>query len=61
MRRALRGQWPAFAERFGILPWHFDGGPPVLTYGEQEALMQWLEDRAADAAASAAFRSFGGS
>lgn len=42
MRRALRPQWPAFAERFGLMPWHLDGGPPILTFGEQDALVEWL-------------------
>lgn len=42
MRRALRAQWPAIAERFHIMPWHFDGGPPLLTFGEQDALVEYL-------------------
>ena len=57
MRRALQAQWPALAERFGVLPWHFDGGPPVLTFGEQQALYEFLEQERIDAAFRNAFDS----
>lgn len=40
-RRGLRAQLPAFAKEFGILPWHIDPEPPVLTRGELEAFMDF--------------------
>lgn len=34
MRRVLREQLPAITAIYGLMPWHIDGGPPVLTFGE---------------------------
>lgn len=36
-RRGLRQVLPALAMVYGILPWHIDPDPPVLTHGELEA------------------------
>lgn len=41
MRRALRDQWPAIAERFGIRPWELD----LLTFGELDALTRHEAER----------------
>lgn len=40
-RRGLRKELPAFAFHFGILPWHLDPDPPVLTHGELEAFAEF--------------------
>lgn len=38
-RRGLRAVLPALAANYGILPWHIDPQPPVLTHGELEAFI----------------------
>lgn len=36
IRRQVRDMLPALA-LLGIMPWHIDPDPPVLTFGEMEA------------------------
>lgn len=43
MRRHLRSLLPALARVFGIMPWHIDPDPPVLTFGELEEFAFFLE------------------
>ncbi len=40
-RRQLRQHLPALAHLYGVMPWHIDPDPPVLTNGELEAFMEW--------------------
>lgn len=47
MRRELREQLPAFAAVYGLMPWHFDGGDPVLSYGEIEVFAAKIGEAAA--------------
>lgn len=44
-RRGLRPLLPAFAHWFGIMPWHIESDPPVLTVGETSAFIAWLTER----------------
>ena len=41
-RRGLRPLLPAFAARFGIMPWHIDPIPPVLTRAELDVFVDYL-------------------
>lgn len=56
----LRSQWPAIAARFGVLPWHWDGGPAVLTMGEQHAFVEYVKQQNIEAAFEAAKRDLPG-
>lgn len=44
MRRALREELPALSKAFGVMPWHLDGGPAVLTFGEIDAYRAAIAD-----------------
>lgn len=43
-RRELRELLPAFAHWFGVMPWHIEPDPPVLTSGEVETFADWLKN-----------------
>lgn len=38
-RRGLRKALPALAMHYGVLPWHLDPEPPVLTRGEVQSFV----------------------
>jgi hypothetical protein len=48
MRRQLREHLPALASRFGIMPWHIDPEPPMLTVGEAETFTRALYEPPSD-------------
>lgn len=41
-RRGLRSVLPALALNFGLMPWHIDPDPPVLTHDELTAFVDYF-------------------